>query len=248
MPSAQPTTLATILPWRDVYVQEMNCQVIHDSIHDRDGWSREYLLSDVGAAVGYGSVAVLGPWKDRPTVYEIYVAPHARGRLFDLFEVLLAASGAVAIETQSNDALLTVLLHSYGRDVASESILFHDRITTHLPPPDGVVFRAATKADRALLPEGEHADYVLDAGGTVAASGGLLWHYNRPYGDLYMQVAEPFRRRGFGAYLVQEIKRSCYERGSVPGARCNVDNLPSRKTLQKAGFVPCGHILTGSVK
>jgi GNAT superfamily N-acetyltransferase len=206
------------------------------------------LLSDGAAAVGYGSLAVAGPWKDKPTLYEVYVVPDARGRLFDLFEALLAASGAAAIETQSNDRLLAALIHAYAKDVVSESILFHDRLTTHLPPPDGVVFRAFAAADAAQLPEGERADYVLDAGGTVAASGGLLWHYNRPYGDLYMQVAEPFRRRGLGAYLVQEIKRACYDRGSVPGARCNPDNIASRKTLQKAGFVPCGHILTGRVK
>ena len=73
----------------------------------------------------------------------------------------------------------------------------------------------------------------------------MLWHYNPPYGDIYMEVAEPFRRRGLGSYLVQEIKRACRERGGIPGARCNVNNAASRKTLQKAGFVPCGNILTG---
>jgi GNAT superfamily N-acetyltransferase len=35
----------------------------------------------------------------------------------------------------------------------------------------------------------------------------LFFHYNPPYGDVYMEVAEPFRRRGLGAYLVQELKR-----------------------------------------
>jgi GNAT superfamily N-acetyltransferase len=249
MTHANPTALETILPWRDLYRQEMNCQVIHDSIHDRDGWSREYLLTDDSRPVGYGSVAVAGPWKDKPTAYEFYVVPSARARVFDLFEALLAASAAVAIETQSNAGLLAVMIHAYARDVETESILFHDRVTTHLPPPEGMVFRAATKADRPKMPEGEAgADYVLDAGGTIAACGGLLWHYNRPYGDLYMHVAEPFRRRGLGAYLVQEIKRACYERGSVPGARCNPKNTASRKTLRKAGFVPCGHILTGAVR
>ena len=249
MASALLSDLAAVLPWRDLYRHEMNCQVIHDSIHDRDGWSSEYLLTDGGAAVGYGSVAVGGPWKDKPTAYELYVAPAARGRVFDLFEALLAASGAVAIETQSNGGPLAVMIHAYARGVETESILFHDRVTTHLPPPEGVVFRAATRDDRRQLPEGERgSDYVLDAGGTIVASGGLLWHYNRPYGDLYMHVAEAFRRRGFGAYMVQETKRACYERGSVPGARCNPGNLASRKTLQKAGFVPCGHILTGAVK
>ena len=62
-----------------------------------------------------------------------------------------------------------------------------------------------------------------------------------------MDVAEPFRRRGFGSFLVQELKRVCYEGGHVPAARCGVDNVASRRTLQKAGFVPCGHILQGPV-
>jgi predicted GNAT family acetyltransferase len=60
-----------------------------------------------------------------------------------------------------------------------------------------------------------------------------------------MEVAEPYRRRGLGSFLVQELKRICYESGSVPCARCNPDNVASRKTLQVAGFVPCAHILTG---
>jgi hypothetical protein len=30
----------------------------------------------------------------------------------------------------------------------------------------------------------------------IRGQGGILDHYNRPYGDIYMEVAEPFRRRG----------------------------------------------------
>jgi GNAT superfamily N-acetyltransferase len=62
-----------------------------------------------------------------------------------------------------------------------------------------------------------------------------------------MDIEEPFRRRGFGAYLVQELKRLSYELGSIPAARCSPENHPSRKTLQKAGFVPYAHILNGSM-
>jgi hypothetical protein len=36
--------------------------------------------------------------------------------------------------------------------------------------------------------------------GAVAGKGGILFHYNQPYGDMYMEVHEPFRRRGFGGY------------------------------------------------
>ncbi len=60
-----------------------------------------------------------------------------------------------------------------------------------------------------------------------------------------MEVSEPYRRRGLGCFLVQELKRICYELGSIPCARCNPDNIASRRTLQKAGFVPCAHILRG---
>ena len=62
-----------------------------------------------------------------------------------------------------------------------------------------------------------------------------------------MDVAEPYRGRGFGSYLVQELKRLAYELGSIPGARCNPTNIASRKTLQKAGFVPCANILSGTI-
>jgi GNAT superfamily N-acetyltransferase len=72
----------------------------------------------------------------------------------------------------------------------------------------------------------------------TVATGGLMFHYNVPYTDIYMDVAEPFRRRGFGSYLVQELKRLAYELGSIPCARCDPSNIGSRKTLQKAGTRP----------
>src|SRR4051794_2115861 len=93
---AKESSLADVLPWRDLHCQEMSCQITKDSIHSRPGWTREYLLRDGSTTVGYGSVAVAGPWKDKPTIYEFHVAPPARGRVFELFEALLAASGAVA--------------------------------------------------------------------------------------------------------------------------------------------------------
>ena len=234
---------------RDIYRHEMNCQVLFDSIHARPGWSHEYLITDGDAKVGYGSVAVAGPWKERPTLYEYFLLPHHRGRIFDAFLALLASSGVTRVETQSNDVLLTVMLHTFAATVTSESILFHDRLTTAHVLLDAV-FRRATPEDAAqiageqLAPE---ATWVVAVGGVVAAAGDILFHYNRPYGDIYMKVGESFRRRGLGTFLVQELKRVCYECGSVPAARCNPQNVASRQTLQRAGFVPCGHIVKGRV-
>jgi GNAT superfamily N-acetyltransferase len=249
--SAEQVSLETIRSWRDLYRQEMSCQIIFDSLHARPGWSRENALSLDGTMVGYGSVAIAGPWTDRPTIYEFHVAPPARGRVFELFEALLGASGAVGIETQSNGRLLAVMIHAYARDVASESILFADGEVTRLAAPEGARFRAATEADAGAITAANldpGAMWLLELGdGRIVATGGTLFHYNRPYGDIFMAVTEALRRRGLGSYLVQEIKRTCYENGHVPAARCNVDNVASRRTLQRAGFVPCGHIVVGRI-
>src|SRR5262245_47226178 len=234
---------------RDMYRHEMSCQVIHDSIHVRSGWTYEYLITEAGAKVGYGSVAVAGPWQGKPTVYEYFLLPQHRRRLFDAFVALLTASGATEIETQSNDVLLTVMLHAFAPAVASESILFHDKVTTAHTLPDAV-FRRATPEDAVAMAEHQldsGAGWLVAVGGVVAGAGDILFHYNRPYGDIYMAVGESFRRRGVGTYLVQELKRACYEGGSIPAARCNPRNIASRQTLQRAGFVPCGPIVTGTV-
>src|SRR5262245_33212499 len=177
--SAKPASLEGILPFRDMYRLEMNCQIIHDSIHSRPGWTQEYALFAGQAAVGYGSIAIAGPWKDKPTVYEFYVVPPYRSRMFDLFSALLETSGAGVIETQSNDALLTVMLHAFAQTVLSESILFHDKLTTTLSPR-GAIVRRTTPDDAALLLAHEldsEADWVVEVERKVAAAGGVLFHY-----------------------------------------------------------------------
>jgi len=246
--SAKTTTLEDIALWRDMYRLEMACQIVHDSIHERRGWTDEYMLLVGDAAVGYGSIAVGGPWNGMPTAYEFYVVPHRRLQLFELFRALLKASGAVSIVVQSNDVLATTMLHTFAGPVTSESVLFHDKVSTS-HRPIGATFREPTAKEAPDAP-GDQLRWrgVVEVEGNVAASGGILFHYNRPYGDIYMETSEPFRRRGLGAFLVQELKRVCYEGGHVPAARCNPDNVASRRTLQSAGFVPCGHILRGSVR
>lgn len=247
--SAEPTTVDALRPWRDLYRHEMHCQIVHDALHSRPGWTREYALLADGAAAGYGSVAVGGPWTGDPAIFEFYVLPGARRHTFALFAALLAAGDATRIETQSNDPLLTPMLHTFARTVVSESILFDDRVQTSLAAP-GAVVRPREAGDAAALIAQEldaDADWVLVQDGAVAAAGGILYHYNRPYGDVYMKVAVSYRRRGLGAFLVQELKRLCYGQGSIPACRCRVGNIASRATLQKAGFAPCGHILVGTV-
>jgi GNAT superfamily N-acetyltransferase len=227
----------------------MNGQIVHDSIHQRQGWTVTYLLNIDGVTAGFGSIAVAGPWKDKPSIFEFYVLPEYRAHGFKLFEALLTASNARFMEIQSSNVLLAAMLHTYARDIWSEKIVFRDAITTALPA-NGATLQQLT-SDRetrhAIVQRQGGTEYQLVLDGATVATGGLLFHYNVPYADIYMETVEPFRRRGFGSHLVQELKRCAYTLGSIPCARCDPANVASRETLQKAGLVPFAHILNGSI-
>jgi GNAT superfamily N-acetyltransferase len=248
--SATAVPVSAILPWRERFRQEAQGQIVHDSLHGREGWTQSYLLAAHGTPAGYGAIALGGPWKGTRTIFEFHLAREHRGQAFALFETFLQASAATHFEFQSSHTLLMAMAQLWAEKLTSERIVFRDEITTVLPVPVGAVFRRATTADAARVfahhrePVG---DWVVEIDGVIAATGGILTHYNPPHGDLHMEVAAPFRRRGLGGYLVQELKRVCREGGGVPCARCSPDNLASRQTLQKAGFVPYAHILIGPV-
>ncbi len=247
--SVRRCKLTEIVSLRQLYREEMDCQIIHESLHNRPGWTVEYVLDLNGAAVGYGSVAIGGPWTDSHALYEFYVRDECRIHIFDLFAALLATCSAAIIETQTNAPILPVMLHTFAQNVRSESILFEDLFEPQLTL-DEAEFRATRAKDTELLRSlglDQSAGWVALWKGEIAGAGGVLYHYNRPYGDVYMKTAEPYRRRGLGSYLVQELKAVCRAKGNVPAARCNVDNLASRRTLQKAGFVPCGNIVAGDL-
>lgn len=233
----KPAAVEDISTWRDLYREEMHCQIVHDNMSARPGWTQPFLIEIDGRAAGYGSILIGGPWKGTRTVFEYYLALPQRSRTFDCFEAFLAASQATAMVVQTNDLVLTAMFHLWARNIASEKIVFADRLTTH-HQLDGAVFRRRNQPAQ---------DWVVEMDGKTVANGGILYHYNRPYGDIYMEVTESHRRRGIGSWLVQELKRVCYEGGSIPCARCNPDNVASRKTLQKAGLVPCAHILNGTL-
>ena len=241
------TPVDAILALREEYRHEMDCQIVHDSYHAR-GFTVSYLLRMEGRTVGYGSVAG-NPHGPRETIKEFYVLPAFRREALPLFRELATVAEARWIEAQTNDRLLSLMLFDCATELASETILFSDGGTTN-HALTGVMLRRVTDAD--LPPMFPHTrepvgEWGLEFDGQIVATGGLMFHYNPPYGDIYMEVAAPYQRRGYGGYLVQELKRLCYARGGIPAARCHKDNLASRRTLQRAGMLPCARIVRGRI-
>jgi GNAT superfamily N-acetyltransferase len=234
-----------VTPFRELHRAEMSCQIVHDSFLGR-GLVDPYLVYIDGRIAGYGLV---NNRYDKGYVDEFYLHPPSRGDALPVFRALLETSKATGIRTQTNDRLLTLLLYDCANRITSDIILFADGFTSALTCPDGVL-RSISDVERARLfqPKAEPlGDWLIESEGVIVATGGALFHYNPPYADIFMEVDEPYRRRGFGSYLVQELKRICYEMGKVPAARCNVANVASRRTLEKAGMLPCARVLRGKV-
>jgi GNAT superfamily N-acetyltransferase len=238
--------ISEILPLRELYRQAMNCQIVKDSFARR-GFSDAYLIRDQGAVAGYGLVA---RHHEPDSLHELYLVPQFEAAALPIVRQLLAVSSAKKIVTQTNDRLLLLMLYDCTTNITSETILFGDAYTTNLQCSTGK-FRKVTEADKARLFEHKHepgGDWMIECDGVPVATGGALFHYNPPYGDLYMEVHEAYRRRGFGSYLLQEVKSVCYEMGKIPAAGCNVSNTGSRRSLEKAGMLPCARILLGEVR
>ena len=225
----------------------MDCQIVHDSYHER-GFTDSYLLKVRGEVVGYGSVAG-DPHPPREIVKEFYVVPVHRPAALHLFRALVTTARPRWIEAQTNDPFLMAPLFECANGLVTDRVLFADGFTTQHAIA-GIVLRTLTGADRRSIFPHSHepvGDWGLDLNGELVATGGLMFHYNPPYGDIYMEVAAGHRRQGYGAYLVQELKRICYEMERRPAARCARDNEASRKTLERAGMLPCAHIVRGEV-
>jgi len=243
---AHKTELQAIQSLRNLFLHETNFQIRYNACHER-GWTDSYLLTSDDVEAGYGSIKGQ-ELADRDTVFEFYLIPPFRRFSSLVFPELIAASGAVFIECQSNDVLLSSMLYEFAQNINSDVVLFEDHVATeHIIP--SVVFRLRKENDSIFEHKVEPiGEYVLELEGEVVATGGFMLHYNMPFADLYMEVKENFRRKGFGSYILQELKKACYLAGRVPAARCSIQNKVSRAALLKAGLRVCGFMLKGDIK
>jgi GNAT superfamily N-acetyltransferase len=241
------TNLEEILPLRNLFLQENNFQIRYNSCHER-GWTDSYILVCDDQKIGYGSIRGNEKHSDRDSVFEFYIIPCFRNLASAVFSELLKVCQATFIECQSNDLLLTSLLYQFAENINSDTILYKDGAQIFLTS-DKVIFRKKTDDDISFEHKSEPpGDFVLEMNKEIVATGGFLLHYNLPFADLYMEVKEQHRRKGFGSFIIQEIRKECYLASRVPAARCNINNVASKMTLLKGGFKIAGNMLLGKVK
>jgi ribosomal protein S18 acetylase RimI-like enzyme len=245
--SVTPCPAQELLHLHQLYRDEADCQLVHDSFWFR-GLLDAYAIHIDRAVAGHAAVANR---YGKGRLLEFYLHPKFRADAPEILREVLDETGATHIEAQSNVPFMLEVFEAFTADRLVEKNLFTDGRQTDLVAPAGASFRS--KRTGAELPVFRHqvepeGEWVIEADSEIVATGGFLNHYNPPYADLYMEVAPAHRGLGFGSYLVQEIKRVCGEAGKRPAARCDPANEASRRTLEKAGFKLCGELLVGRLK
>lgn len=223
---------------RDAYRRHAQCQIVRDSILER-GLADAYLILRDGEVAGYGGV-----WNAHfpARVMEFFLLPDHLVERSALFRAFVEASGATHIEAQTNLPDMNGLLDAVAGDVEDEHVLFADGPPTSLAFP-GATLRLRTPGD--VAPDGE---WIVDVGWRPVAAGGILRHYNPPYGDVFVEVIPEMRGRGLGSWFVQELRRICRDEGLTPAARCAPDNVASRRALARGGLAECGRLRAGALR
>jgi len=74
-------------------------------------------------------------------------------------------------------------------------------------------------------------DSLLGCGTIIRA------HENWDYNDIGVWVNSDYRKQGYGAQIISYLKEYCLNKNWKPTCGCAIENIASRKTLEKCGFV-----------
>ncbi len=232
------TPLSDIQDLRNLSLHENAFQFVHDKCHGA-GWADTYQFSVGHEKIGYGSVWGKDDRNARDTIFEFYLLRPYRQLASFIFPEFRRVSLANFIECQTNNQLQSEIFFEFAQNIEVEAILFEDHARTELSLPDT---RFKKNDDNNDGPE-----YILEYEGHAVAGGGFVKNYNFPYIDMYYEVEESYRMKGFGSLFTQELKKEAYRLKRVPSARCNKSNAASKATLLKAGMSVCGHMLVGKL-
>src|SRR5882672_11370593 len=163
---------ADVETMRELYRQELNCQIVHDSFLSR-GLADPFVVQVGGRVGGYGAISNK---YDKGRLIEFYALPDVRSMALPMFRELLITSQATHIEAQTNAPLMLLMLFNCATNIVPEKVLFHDAFVTHLVCPKGVL-RKSTPEDSASIFSNQHepiGDWIIKANGSVVATGGFL--------------------------------------------------------------------------
>jgi RimJ/RimL family protein N-acetyltransferase len=188
------------------------------------------------------------------TLVEYYVRPSYFVHVDTIFGVILMERSIQTVYCKSFDHLLLSCCLDVQQKTESVGYLFRDYEKRPLPATfDKITTRLATKADEAYINEinEEIFDHPHEITEVIENENMLIFQQEeavigfgifqrtvagRPEFDIGMLVNREFRRQGYGTFILRYLMNYCEEHGYRPTAGCAIDNLASRRCLERVGY------------
>ena len=245
----QAASLDEIAPLRSQYLDELfQPQELYLELKVRK--SAAYRLSLAHMPVGYVLL-------DEPeqTLLEYYVTRPFISQVDAMFGDLLQRCGIRRAFCKSFDHTLLSCCLTFQKSVRPFGVLFREYAPLEqINAPSPVRFRFANANDIPLIVSvneeifesdeeihetiGNQSMFLFEQG-TALIGFGIFQRTiaGRPDFDIGMLVTKPFRRQGYGAYIIRFLTEYCLQNDWRPICGCDIKNTASRRTLEKAGYI-----------
>ncbi len=239
---------AAIAPWRDFNLnslpeaQELYLEMLIDKaacyiVHVYNKPSGYFFLGNDGALLEY------------------FIIPEYIDLVDRIFQEIVRAFAVQTALCKSFDYTLLSCCIAVQKSVKAIGIHFRERREKPLPPLNPAVqIRFAKPADEhkiaqmneEVFEEDEQiSDYIKTQRILVFTIKDTILGFGifarvipgRPEFDIGMLVDKPFRKQGYGSYIIHYLAEYCRKNGWRGICGCAIDNIASRKSLEKAGFI-----------
>lgn len=246
-----PTTLHLLASWRSMYLDLLPyAQDMHSE--SMISWTigvTGYLVTGGDKPVGY--IILTGSNE----LVEFYLDRDFLTQKERIFSEVIEKFDVKNVYCKSFDQVLLSCCHKFSGSSKLVGYLFQDcNIPCNIPLDNTITVRLATMKDvpflnsfeNEMLDNGEEIDpyirnnsvYMFMKGDELIGCGYLFNIIpGRIHWDVGMWVNQPFRRKGYGTQIISYLMKYCFDNGFVPTAGCAEDNMASRLTLEKCGFV-----------
>ncbi len=248
----QVITLSEIQQQRECYMKELlYAQELNTEENVQE--CNYYKIMKNSIWVGYICV------DSNKTLWEFYLVKSAMIHAQEIFKFLIDMNYINSAECITYDHIFMSLCLDFKKKSSCSAYVFRDSIEVNYPliKYDNISMRLATKEDYdSLLEINKIAEgwndfftdleeqirmkevFVFRSGDELLGAGTCkkTWQ-SRNYYDIGMVVASKYRNKGIGTYIILKLKEYCYSNNQIPVCGCWYPNYPSKKTLEKAGFI-----------
>ncbi|BCY19217.1 hypothetical protein hrd7_30660 [Leptolinea sp. HRD-7] len=186
---------------------------------------------------------------------EYYIFPEWINQMDEIFGFILKEVGIKKALCKTFDSDLLFCCLAFHKKTSTIGFMFRDfKAKSSNVTPSGINVRRAemNDEDQIIAVNEEVFDHDEEVGQYIRAQQIFLFEkanslvgfgifspvfQGRKEYDIGMLITPPFRHQGYGTFIINYLVNYCRQNGWIPNAGCAVENIASRKCLEKAGFV-----------